>query len=333
MLRLPLFTVLSGYVYALRPVERADVKEFLLGKAKRLLLPLLTIGSLFIIVRTHAPNVNARPELTDLLRAPFYPQAHFWYLHSLFVVFVAIAGLEAGGALDSFGGFALVFAASGYLLLSPLREIQFFGIAGACYLLIFFLWGIGLRRFSSVLESKAVLGPLAAGAVGMIALQQLGLLGIVPIDTDNNAFVSVLGGLCTTAWLTYRGPTIPWLARVGNYSFSIYLMHIFGTAAVRVALTKLGITSDALHVLVGVCAGALLPIVAELVLDRYALTRLLFLGRDYRTPTKAGSDGFSRIAVAGVAGAAAAAAVAITEPPPEVEPARGEPTAVRSTND
>lgn len=327
MLRLPLFTVLSGYVYAMRPVERAKVGEFLAGKARRLLLPLLSMGSLFLIVRAHAPRVNSRPELAELLRVPFYPHAHYWYLHSLFVVFVVVAALEAVGALETFGLFSVVFAASGYLLASPLREINFFGISGACYLLIFFLWGIALRRFSSLLEYRGVLAPLAAGSLGMIALHQLGLLGVVHVDTEYVGFVSVLGGLCTTAWLVYKCPTIPWLARIGHYSFGIYLMHVFGTAAAREGLLELGITSDVVHILVGVSAGAALPIVAERIFDHYALTRLLFLGREFRAPNP--RTELSRIAIAGsMATAAAAAAVAISEP--AEDPHRPE-TPTRST--
>lgn len=319
MLRLPLFTVLSGYIYALRPVRRESARKFLVNKAKRLLLPLISIGSLFVAVRAHAPRVNMRPQLDEILRVPFYPQAHFWYLHSLFVVFVVVAALESVGALEGFGMFSVVFAASGYLLASPLREVNFFGISGACYLLIFFLWGIGLRRFAALFESKNVLVPFAVGSLGMIVVHQLGLLGLLKVDTENVGFVSVLGGLCTTAWLIYKCPTVSWLARVGHYSFGIYLMHVFGTAGAREALIEIGVTSDVAHIFIGLAAGTLLPIAAERVLDHYGLTRLIFLGRDYRTRPREGRE-LARITLAGTVAtaataAAAATAVAITDPP------------------
>jgi fucose 4-O-acetylase-like acetyltransferase len=281
MLRLPLFTVLSGYVYAMRPVDRAHLAEFMDGKVRRLLLPMVSMGAVFLIVRYYTPGVSVRPSLPDLLLIPFFPHAHFWYLHSLFVVFLVISALEVAGALKRFWSFAMVFAASGFLLATPVCDIAFFGIGGAPYLLIFFLWGLALRRFADVLNRHAILVALAVGSIALIAVHELGILGVVSIGTNDVAFVTVLGGLCTNAWLIYRGPTWAAIARIGNYSFSIFLMHVFGTAAARVLLNKAGVTSDALHFVAGVSAGLFLPILAERLLDSYAITRFVFLGREY----------------------------------------------------
>lgn len=50
-LPMPLFTVLSGLVYGLRPFATGDSSQaFLLGKVRRLLIPMLVVGTAFAVV-------------------------------------------------------------------------------------------------------------------------------------------------------------------------------------------------------------------------------------------------------------------------------------------
>ncbi|MBW2464545.1 MAG: acyltransferase, partial [Deltaproteobacteria bacterium] len=49
--RLPLFTCISGFVYALHPVTAQNFRAFLVGKAHRVLLPLFFVGTLQFLLR------------------------------------------------------------------------------------------------------------------------------------------------------------------------------------------------------------------------------------------------------------------------------------------
>lgn len=299
IIRLPLFTVIAGYVYALRPVQRAEVWAFIRGKARRLLVPMLFVGAAFLLMRAYAPDTNARPRLTDLWLLPFYPNAHFWYLHSLFVVFIAIAALEVSGALARPRSYLVVLVLAACLAELQMRGARpdhysgamLFGISGACYLLCFFLWGLGLLRFRRAFVQPAVLVFALVLGVAAVALRQLALSGLVNLGTGQQAGITLVGGLALTAFLVQRIPISRPLARLGHYSYSIYLMHVFGTAATRIVLHRLGVGFVPLQLLGGVLIGTAAPIAAEKSFDRFALTRLLFLGRAY---TQRGTDAVGR---------------------------------------
>jgi peptidoglycan/LPS O-acetylase OafA/YrhL len=69
------------------------------------------------------------------------------------------------------------------------------------------------------------------------------------------------------------------LAYVGAYSYTIYLFHVFFTAASRIALTRAGMHNVWVLFVSGLLAGLLLPIVTDRILARWRLTRVLALGR------------------------------------------------------
>jgi hypothetical protein len=114
-LRMPLFTVISGYVYAIRPVEAGVAGTFLRRKLRRLLIPMVTVGTAFFLLRmllpTHHPG-----QLSDIWRIYLYPYAHFWYLQALLLVFVVVVPLERLGALESLAGWALCTAGAAAVL-------------------------------------------------------------------------------------------------------------------------------------------------------------------------------------------------------------------------
>ena len=100
-LRMPLFTFLSGLVYGLRPFAGSS-KHFLSGKMRRLLVPMLVVGTLFAVLQALTPGTNASA-------GPWYlwhvqPVAHFWFVESLFDV-GAGAQVMASNCEEFFGDF------------------------------------------------------------------------------------------------------------------------------------------------------------------------------------------------------------------------------------
>lgn len=57
-LRMPLFTFLSGLVYGLRPFA-GNSRAFLVGKVRRLLIPMLFVGTLFAVLQALIPGTNS----------------------------------------------------------------------------------------------------------------------------------------------------------------------------------------------------------------------------------------------------------------------------------
>ncbi len=274
--RMPLFTVLSGYVYAARPFS-GQAMGFVLGKARRLLIPMVFVGTLFAITQSLAPGANAEVENWYLLH--IVPVAHFWFVESLFLIFLLIIPLERFGLLSSMPSYLIVFALSVVLyLFFPITDL--FSIAGATYLFPYFLFGLWCGRFKVIDYIPGVwTGVMACGVLGALVL--FGHYGYPP----RSMFAIVVGILASAALLSSR-LNIRFLASIGVYSYTIYLLHVFFTAGSRIFLSRLGM--DAVYVLfaIGIIAGILGPILLESAFGHLRWFKLLVSGQSYKSKPK-----------------------------------------------
>jgi surface polysaccharide O-acyltransferase-like enzyme len=104
--RMPLFTFLSGYVYAWRPYK-GNWKTFMNGKIRRLLVPMLFVGTVFAFFQAITPGTNS--SITDWRILHLIPVAHFWFVESLFLIFMVIVPLEHFRILHDRRLFFIVF--------------------------------------------------------------------------------------------------------------------------------------------------------------------------------------------------------------------------------
>src|SRR6056297_1823840 len=65
-LRMPLFTVISGWVYALRPVAPGNVTSFTIKKIRRIILPLIFVGGSYYVIQSILPGTNFSYPLNDI---------------------------------------------------------------------------------------------------------------------------------------------------------------------------------------------------------------------------------------------------------------------------
>lgn len=251
--RMPLFTFLSGYVYAMRPVTWGGARDFTGAKVKRLLIPFVFVSLLFAVSQKIVPATNFSLEWRNIPEILIWPHGHFWFLAAIFVVFIIVQILEYSGILKNMYGMIAVFLASSVLFLFRHGEVGVFAWNRALYLLPFFLAGLTLKRF---------------GWNWAILCAALGGLSLAPEIPLGVAFALML-----VAWT----PTIPFLAIIGTYSYSIYLWHVFGTAGARIALQP---HVDALPVLLlgGTVAGLALPIAIHLLAVRVPYLSRALLG-------------------------------------------------------
>lgn len=66
-----------------------------------------------------------------------------------------------------------------------------------------------------------------------------------------------------------------WLQFIGENSMAIYVMHIIATAGSRIILLKFGIDSVIFHVLIGMLAGVLAPLLGLFVLKKIKIDKYL----------------------------------------------------------
>ncbi len=280
-LRMPLFTVIAGFVYAARPVSFGTAGRFLKGKSRRLLVPFATVAALqFAVQHVMAgltPGVNHAGSWSDLWRVYAFSFDQFWFLQALFAVFLVVIALDGAGLMTTFGGWAACLAA-GAAAAHFLPKPEVFSLWGALYLLPYFLLGCGVRRFEPQLSTRTVAVAFGIAFAALFALQQFVWFAGLGADVSTTGWLGLSVGLTgTTLLLRHRRSFAP-LAFLGASSFAIYLFHVFGAAGSRIALTRLGVTDRPSLLTLGLAAGLGLPIVLELGLKRSRFLRATLLG-------------------------------------------------------
>jgi peptidoglycan/LPS O-acetylase OafA/YrhL len=283
-IQMPLFTILAGWVYALKPTTNELVKAFITKKVFRLLIPMLVVGACYFIVQYFTPGTNRKSDLVDLWKLLIFPYTIYWYLYSLFFVFVLIAFLDAIGKMKTISNWALIFSLSLIALLTrdlfiPMESLNYFSYLGTLYLLPSFVLGVGLFRFKKLMENKLVKNICILLLIGGITVQQLSWFKIIDVILLKDNFFGLLIGFSFTMLLLRSKVEINWLIWFGGLSYSIYLFHGFGTAAGRIMLRNLDLDSTTLIFLASLLLGLIFPIIIDKIFEQLKITRILFLGR------------------------------------------------------
>lgn len=260
LLRMPLFSFLSGFVYAWRPYG-GDPQKFVKGKVRRLLVPLLLVGTFFAVLQAYTPGANGAVQ--DWRTLHIVPVAHFWFLESLFLIFMLTLVLEHFALMATPQRFTVVWVFAALLFVANPMPI-YFGLEGATFLLPFFLLGLACNRFADGLPRRPVLGFTAL----LLGVSCLYLLQVAPVLPDRNEFVSLVISASICVFLLQCQFQLRWLAWVGVYSFGIYLFHSMFSAASRIGLLRLGVDEVPLLVVAGLALGLAGPIAVTALLRR-----------------------------------------------------------------
>ncbi len=270
--RMPLFTFISGIVYAYRPFS-GQTWQYIQGKLRRLILPMLVVGTIFAVLQSLTPGSNGFVQNWYLLHIE--PIAHYWFLEAIFIIFLVMIPLELVKAFKTKRRFLGIFFLALTLYFSNVY-LHYFSISGAIYLLPYFLLGMGLQRFSFIDKLQMRFGILLF--IGVAVLMSLGALGILSIQPERTALGLVISAAACVGLLSLKRKS-HLLAKIGYFSYSIYLYHVFFTAALRIALNKLGLNDVNVLFCAAVGAGILLPILTERVFDGANVTRVFLLGK------------------------------------------------------
>lgn len=293
-LRMPLFTVISGWVYALRPAKQEDLWSFNVKKVRRLMIPLVFVGGAYYILQSLIPGTNFSYGLTDIWRILIFPYTFYWYLQALFLVFIVISIVDAQGGANVFSNWLVLFILSIALLFVrnafiPQTFPNYLGFKGAIYLLPFFVIGVGIQRFKSYFQNKIFVWICAVLLIAGLAFQQLVWYNIIDYTFKSSDGIGLLIGVVGVVVCLRIHFTVKWLVWVGSYAYTIYLFHSFGTAGGRIILNRAGIEITPVVFTVSLLLGIFLPVLAEEILNRSGITRFLFLGRSY-TKRKTNKD-------------------------------------------
>jgi glucan biosynthesis protein C len=238
-IRMPLFTVISGFVYAYKPVSRFTTSsKFIWGKVNRLLIPLIIVSTLFFLLQYITPGTNSKNGLDQIWKIYIYPYAVFWFLQGMMILFLVITILENLRLLDRLLPALLCFLVVALIFVILPFKLNYFSVSRVPFLLTFFLFGLILKRFYDRLFNKSLV--IAALAIFLCAFTcQLILFNTsMPRQIIN---LLTLGVGCSSCFLLIRigfqNKRLTWL---GDFSYAIYLFPYFWSGYGARAPIKIG---------------------------------------------------------------------------------------------
>lgn len=276
-IRMPTFTIFSGYLYGCRRVTSATLRTVWLKRLRRLGLPLIFCTSVILLLRS-----QFRDDERSLLFALTHSYEHLWFLQALLIIFTLVAVWDA---IDRPSFKTLVVACAGASLLSTsgLVGSNLFSNASAIYLLPFFLLGIILRERPEVFGHRRSVLVAAAISVAILSYQQASFAGAVP-ELKRTDLPATLCGMSAAVVLIKAIPTSPALGVIGRHSYTIYLWHTVSAALAREWLLALGVSSIPLLFVLCLAAGLSFPILLAAIVSGRPWAAYLVTGSSGRPP-------------------------------------------------
>lgn len=280
-MQMPLFTAIAGWVYAYKPIGNRNLTSFIFDKCKRLLIPMAAVGTLYFLVQYLVPGTNAKGDLSNIWKIYLFPYTMFWYLQTLFLIFIVIATIDKLSMMNSMRSWLTILAVSYGLSIVQTTLIagnmpNYFSFQGMLGQMPYFLAGIAVQRFGKEIYKSTKLYFIPA-VIGVILLQ---LEWFYP-NVNPNLYKCLLPlWLIPTLFITLKVKfTSKIFVYIGVYAYSIYLLHGFGTAGGRIILSYLNIHSETIIFLFATLIATLTPILADKVLSKNKYTRMIFLGK------------------------------------------------------
>ncbi len=275
--RVPLFAVVAGYLTAGRRIEGPSTRGFMTDRAKRLLIPCISVTTVMVVLRLVLPGSGLRPPLAEVWQAYVFPYEHLWYLPALFVTSFLLALLDSLGVLDTprstVATLALVTFACVFV-----EAPDLFSLVGVPMILPFVLLGFALRRHTAMSFGPATLAVAwVAVALGYATLLTY-WFGSIAIDVGRQSPIYFATGLAMNLLLVHYRRPVPWLERVAVHAYPIYLFHLIGISAGARVASLLSVRASAATFAFEFTMGVAFSVIVSMLIAQSAVARAVFLG-------------------------------------------------------
>lgn len=274
MFHVPLFFICSGFLYQ-HLTKKQGAKEYgknILKKLMALGIPYFvfsTVTYLFKTVFSSSVNTQNDKSLADMLF--INPTAPYWFLYALFLLFLVSpilkskldAGLRLGISLILY----IIIYTVDLSFLPGIVHTFVFQISGN---LIWFVLGMEISYFRLDEKFNKNFGVLfivfiAAAILTIVYKINFATLDLILGFVACFAIINLIGGLCVGKKQS------KFLAFLSKYIMPIFLMHTIFAAGVRAVLFKFGIQNSLVHIILGLCASFILPIIAGFIMENIRL--------------------------------------------------------------
>lgn len=281
-IQMPLFTAIAGWVYALKP-ENGSLLSFTKKKAIRLLIPMVTVGTIYFLIQYLIPGTNNKGNLSEIWKIYVFPFTIYWYLPSLFLIFIIVALCDAYKWTYKLQGWCtllliscLLYITEKYILPETIPNL--FSFKGALNQLPYFVAGMGIQRFSKQLfTTKLIYIYTGLAFTGLVLLQGEWFYPL--FRTPVFVCIKLIWVIATLALLLHQTYSNSLFIKIGKYAYGIYLFHGFGTSGGRIILSYFNIHTEVLVFIFAFILAVSFSICAEIILNKNKITRLIFLGQ------------------------------------------------------
>jgi fucose 4-O-acetylase-like acetyltransferase len=281
---MPLFFFLSGLFFP-QSWQKRGTGGLIRSKVDTVVYPYLlwsvVQGLIEVALSRHTNHHTTFGEVASLL---WHPRQQFWFLYALFVVFVLAALLYEwlGPKLQPA---ILIACAIAFAVRSHVPHIvPFYYLAANA---IFFFVGAAAAKLASVEDRPST--PVVIGSLMLFAGCQFALwawgIPLAPVFRDIFTLVVAVISIGVVVVLSLRlaHSGWRWLQLLGEYSLAIFLMHTIFASGVRMILQRVfGIENVPLHLILGVAAGAIGPMLVAGFARRRKIDGILVAPRKLR---------------------------------------------------
>lgn len=284
-LRMPLFTVISGWVYALMPVTKDNLKPFFLAKIRRIIIPLFFVATVLYFVSgvvndTYPGIVGRNPQEVlphQFWKMWFYHFGHLWFLQAIIILFVLIALIDASRAMTNIKQWLFWLGTTIVVYYALPDHIELWSISKTKTILPFFIFGVGLRRFQEqIFSSKFVKFTWPIVAVALL----IKYFDWPWILAKHDGILNLVIGTIAPVYLLSLNIKVKPLIWVGKYSYTIYLYH--GLPWIFLSTLGLGLLAGGFQwvwIFVFLTSGLLFPVVTETIGVKIPFLRCPILGK------------------------------------------------------
>lgn len=267
----PLFFVCSGYLYQQTSCVDSvgSYGKNIIKKAVVLGVPYFTFSfATWALKSIFSGSVNTDAGgLTDILF--FHPSSPYWYLYTLFFIFLVTPTFQniwtavavLGGALVC-KGVTLYGLRTNIFAVSSVLQNEIWFVAGMC-LCVFSVKPH--RRWIGVGSGVGALFLIISVMVYKSEINMTGLSFLLGIVACIAVIAIIAGADC-------KGTQNKLFAYLSEYTMPIFLMHTLFAAAFRSLLLKCGITNAAFHLVCGIAISFIGPIIMTEIMKK---TRVL----------------------------------------------------------
>ncbi len=242
---IPLFFMLSGYVYALverRRMEQRTPKEYVKKKAVELLLPYVVIGFFIWLGKfVFSKWVTAKVGINDLFTMFWDPIAFMWFIYILFFIQILVYFLDRMTGKNTWLvlGITVLMNLSRIFITTDIKLID-----RVLWYPMYYYLGVVFFEQREKVNSKTALAVTALGAAALV-------LHLTAMDStpDNILYVRLSNALISLAVMAWyyllrkdlnRQTKLAW---VGSMTLYIYVIHPVVLDGIRVILWKLNLHS------------------------------------------------------------------------------------------